>query len=587
MNKYLLMVLPVVLAACGGGGGAGGGSSNTVGNETMNVAACIAGSCNMPANATVVNSRNTVLTVQNNRSTAAYVTLSNVGSNPAVAMVSLAEGAANLTAGTLSTYTTSSIRLQNNVPAKVETFNRKLASLLSNGGSQASSGSSSGSLVQASGVPAGTLTVGASTASWNAQVSDVDAAFSSTLQGQAALGNGQNVNVWVAANSGISQAQAQKMADIFASQIYNPVVALAGAPWGAVPAVAQSSLIAGGNRDIHIVLHDITPDNQPLGVIGYFWGINNFTRAFLLQYPETASLKSNEQLVFFMDSATYGYAQDKNPLDTNSNLPWNETNPTPAIAITTLAHEFQHMVQFYQKVVSHAANPLPSSADDTWQNELASQTVAYLLGQQMYANQGTGNNDINPGELGYYDPHLYASGEFAQSLGYGGCLMTAWGESSFDPCSAALHYPQALSFGMYLVHQYGPGVLKEWITSNKSGVAAIEAGLQASGETAGFYNVLKKWQQSVFLASIPALNVAGYGFPARSDTVNGQTFALRAVYPFRYSKTYRLDVSPLLSLQEPLTPYRIKVQTKVVNGDKVWLPANASLTLITDSGLAF
>ncbi|WP_438697818.1 M30 family zinc metallopeptidase [Vogesella sp.] len=585
MRKHLLGVLSLMLAACGGGG-AGGGSSNTVGSEIVDVAACIAGNCNLSANSVAINSRNTILTVQNTRSMEAYVTLRNVGSNPAVAMMSLAEGASNIATGTLATYTTSSIRLQNNVPSKVDTFNRKLASLLNNG-QQADSATSSGSVVQASGVPAGPLTVGTSVASWNAQVSDADAAFSSTLEGQAVLGNGQSVNVWVAANSNISRAQAQRMADIFASQIYNPVVALAGEPWGAVPTVAQNSLIAGGARDIHIVLHDITPDAQPLGVIGYFWGINNFTRAFLLQHPETAALKSNEQLVFFMDSATYGYAGDPDPLNSNNKLLWSETNPTPAIAITTLAHEFQHMVQFYQKVVRHAANPLPVPADDTWQNELASQTLAYVLGQQMYANQGTGNNDINPSEMGYYNPHLYASGEFARSLGYGGCLMTAWGESSFDPCSAALHYPQALSFGMYLVHQYGPGILKEWITSNKSGVAAIEAGLQARGETAGFYNVLKKWQQSVFLAANPVLNLPGYGFPARNDTVSGQNFALRAVYPFRYSKTYRLDVSPLLSLPEPLTPYRIKVQTRVVSGDKIWLPANASLTLITDSGLVF
>ncbi|MBP7580974.1 MAG: hypothetical protein KA757_08180 [Vogesella sp.] len=585
MRKHFLGMLSLMLTACGGGG-AGGGSSNTVGNEIVDVGACIAGSCSLPASSLAVNSRNSILTVQNVRNKEAYITLSNVGSNPAVAMVSLAEGSGNIVAGTLSSYTTSSIRLQNNVPSKVETFNRKLASLLNNG-QQAASGTNSGPVVQANGVPTGPLTVGTSVASWNAQVSDADAAFSSTLEGQAVLGNSQRVNVWASSGSNISRAQAQKMADIFASQIYNPVVALAGEPWGAVPVVAQNSLIAGGTRDIHIVLHDITPDSQPLGVIGYFWGINNFTRSFLLQHPETAALKSNEQLVFFMDSATYGYADDPDPLNSNNKLVWNETNPTPAIAITTLAHEFQHMVQFYQKVVRHAANPLPVSADDTWQNELASQTLAYVLGQQMYANQGTGNNDINPSEMGYYNPHLYTSGEFARSLGYGGCLMTAWGESSFDPCSAALHYPQALSFGMYLVHQYGPGILKEWITSNKSGVAAIEAGLQARGETAGFYNVLKKWQQSVFLAANPVLNLPGYGFPARNDAVSGQNFALRAVYPFRYSKTYRLDVSPLLSLPEPLTPYRIKVQTRVVSGDKIWLPANASLTLITDSGLAF
>jgi len=586
VRKPFLSLLPLLLVACGGGGGAGGGSSNTVANETMNVAACIAGSCTLPATSVAINNRNTMLTVQNNRSTAAYVTLSNVGTNPAVAMMSLAEGANNLTAGTLSVYTTSSIQLQNNVPSNVDKFNRQLASLL--GRSQtAGSVREARDVVQASGVPAGPLTVGLSSASWNAQVSGQDAAFSSTLLGQTALGNGQNVNVWVAAGSGISQAQAQRMATIFASRIYNPVVALIGEPWGTVPAVVQSSLIAGGNRDIHIVLHDITPDSQPYGIIGYFWGINNFTRSFLLQQPETASLKSNEQLVFFMDSATYGYSSDVNPLDSNKTLAWDENNPTPAVAITTLAHEFQHMVQFYQKVVRHAANPLPLSADDTWQNELASQTVAYLLGQQIYANAGTGNNDINPSELGYNSPHLNASGQFAQSIGYGGCLMTSWGESSFDPCSATLHYPQALSFGMYLVHQYGPGILKEWVSSNKSGIAAVEAGLQAQGVTAGFYNVLKKWQQSVFLAANPSLNLAGYGFPSRSDTINGQDFSLKAVYPFRYSKTYRLDVSPVLSLQEPLTPYRIKVQTKVVNGDKIWLPANASLTLITDSGLAF
>lgn len=586
MRKHFLSMLSLLLVGCGGGGGTGGGSSNTVANETMNVAACIAGSCTLPATSVAVNNRNTVLTVQNNRSTAAYVTLSNVGSNPAVAMMSLAEGAGNLTAGTLSVYTTSSIQLQNSVPANVDKFNRQLANLLARS-QTAGSTRNVRDVAQASGVPTGPLTVGVSTASWNAQAAGTDVAFSATLQGQAVLGNGQNVNVWVAANSGITQVQAMRMASIFANQIYNPVVALIGEPWGTVPTVAQSSLIAGGKRDIHIVLHDITPDGQPYGIIGYFWGINNFTRSFLLQHPETASLKSNEQLVFFMDSATYGYGGDVDPLDNAKTLGWSESNPTPAVAVTTLAHEFQHMVQFYQKVVRHAANPLPLSADDTWQNELASQTIAYLLGQQMYANQGTGNDDINPNELGYNSPDLKASGQFAQSLGYGGCLMTSWGESSFDPCSAALHYPQALSFGMYLVHQYGPGILRDWVSSNKNGIAAIEAGLRAQGETAGFYNVLKKWQQSVFLAANPSMNLNGYGFPRRTDTVNGQSFSLKAVYPFRYGKTYRLDVSPLLSLQEPLTPYRIKVQTKVVNGDKIWLPANASLTLITDSGLAF
>ncbi len=120
----------------------------------------------------------------------------------------------------------------------------------------------------------------------------------------------------------------------------------------------------------------------------------------------------------------------------------------------TLAHEFQHMIEFHE-------NP----AQGVWLNEGASELAMWLNG---YSVGGTDSYFLlNP------DTQL-----------------DAWGS---DPNLSIAHYGAAYLFLRYLTHLYGPDFIHEIVQSRQAGVQSIETALKQHGEQRDFNSVFKDW----------------------------------------------------------------------------------------------
>ena len=142
------------------------------------------------------------------------------------------------------------------------------------------------------------------------------------------------------------------------NDIHDWVTAIYGDPWG--PSPYENLIPPEAAGEIHILLFDIQGDGAPqpgeCRLVGFFWAVHNS-----LPQPELSVTRiSAERLMFSMDSALMALAEGPS---------WEVTDRWPSIVIATLAHEYQHMIHFYQKRV------LREAASETWLNEMASEVA--------------------------------------------------------------------------------------------------------------------------------------------------------------------------------------------------------------------
>jgi hypothetical protein len=167
-------------------------------------------------------------------------------------------------------------------------------------------------------------------------------------------------NVWVAdANydnssqpnndNKITTAQAQALAQKF-DTIYQKETPVFGFEYGGGFFNGTNSDGNGGvdgDPKIQILVYDIFGDykiGQDGGVFGYFWAGDEFKTGA----PELEGGKSNEAEIFYIDA--------------------HFTDLVPNAIYSTLAHEFQHMINFNVKYLSAANKKLTA----TWYNEMLS-----------------------------------------------------------------------------------------------------------------------------------------------------------------------------------------------------------------------
>ena len=192
-------------------------------------------------------------------------------------------------------------------------------------------------------------------------------------------------------------------------------------------------------------------------------------RAAVLQDPDhPATRRSAERLIFFMDSALFAIPEG---------LTWEVTDYRPSQVIGILAHEFQHMIHFYQKRV------LRGVASPTWLNEMASEVAVDLIAEQMmlngpravaYDDPTAGSPDIRTGRLPIYNL-------------FNDVPVTAW-------YSKIANYAINYALGAYLARTYGGAELfSEIVQRDESGIDAIDAALQALGHDVSFAEVLADW----------------------------------------------------------------------------------------------
>ena len=264
------------------------------------------------------------------------------------------------------------------------------------------------------------------------------------------------------------------------NDIYDWVTGIFGAPWGAHDKAAQIPPEAA--NEIHILLFDIEGDGVPSPgesrIVGFFFSKDNYR--FNPNHPILAT--SNERLLFYLDAPWFTVADGPT---------WEISDRRPSIMVGTLAHEFQHMIHYYQKRV------LRDASSETWLNEMASEVAEDLIADKM---RGDG-----PRSVDYDDP---TAGEPENRRGrlpgfnlYNDLQVTRWG-------GLLANYSINYALGAYLARNYGGAALFSAIVqSGLSGTGAIEGALNDLGHELAFGDALANWGVATLLSDDTAAPV--------------------------------------------------------------------------------
>lgn len=188
------------------------------------------------------------------------------------------------------------------------------------------------------------------------------------------------------------------------------------------------------------------------GTGGYFDSIN--------EYPLSQTADTNQREMIFVNSSSILNGK----------------------ADAYVSHEFQHLIDFYQKDILH------NVSEDTWLNELRSQYSVTLTGY---------NNDFLNSDL--YQRELTFLQNPTDSL-------TEWKNSLSDYASITL-------FGNYLADRFGPQMLADTLHSAQTGIPSINEYLVGHGQTEKFGEVFGDWLWADFLNNRSVDPRFGYADP--------------------------------------------------------------------------
>jgi len=339
----------------------------------------------------------------------------------------------------------------------------------------------------------------------------------------------KSLNIWVSddsfgSNCGKAKCVTQPMVDELASRflqsgadndIYDWVTNIYGEEWGKDATNKYPALITPTD-EITILLTDIDDDNRTDGgVIGFFWSKDNFVKSSNIT-------GSNEMIMFYIDALLFA---NLTPTDTA----WRVDNFWPKEVISTLTHEFQHMIHFYQKEILR----LPKSGQNTdvWINEMLSETTEDIVATKIhydgprgvvYTDGSAGSPNNTKGRYPIFNQFNRAS-------------LTQWNNQLSD-------YSKVNAFGAYLIRNYGGAKLLHDIMYNKfTDEKAIEYAVHQSpnGVDKTFHDLIREWGIAVLLSdhtnliNMPTYNAGDFTL----DTYNGSTYELGSINFFNYHPT--------------------------------------------------
>lgn len=142
------------------------------------------------------------------------------------------------------------------------------------------------------------------------------------------------------------------------NDIFDWVTNIYGAPWGSVN---KAGLISE-NKVINILLLDILKDKSTDGgALGAFHPRDN------ILYDSYRVKTTNERLMFYIDSTLLAVTNDS----------WDTNEYWAQQILLTLAHEFQHMINFYQ------GGMLKNIVQETFMNETLSLITEELISEKL------------------------------------------------------------------------------------------------------------------------------------------------------------------------------------------------------------
>ncbi len=258
------------------------------------------------------------------------------------------------------------------------------------------------------------------------------------------------------------------------NDIYDWVTNVFGEEWG-VP--TSSSLIDESNH-ISILLTDISQDNKASGgVIGYFYSKDNFNNNLYSG--------SNERIMFYIDSVMYANSTTSS---------WDENDFWPQQVFSTLAHEFQHMIYFYQKNVKQGIQ-----GTDTWINEMLSESTEDLVAVKMGVD-GPRNVVSTRGDTGNKNNH---NGRYPLFNKNNTLSPKSW-DNTLE------NYSTVSSFGAYLIRNYGGAkLLHDIVHSEFINEEALMDAIHkdANGKSKTFDDLIHDWGVAVLLSKRDDISV--------------------------------------------------------------------------------
>ncbi|MCW8822199.1 MAG: hypothetical protein OQK45_08205 [Sulfurovum sp.] len=330
----------------------------------------------------------------------------------------------------------------------------------------------------------------------------------------------KTLNVWVSNNSfgvGCSKTRCitQDMVDELANSflhnglnndIYDWVTNVYGEEWTSAANAKYSNLITESN-EITILLTDIDEDNSANGgVVGFFWSKDNF---------KTSSIPgSNERVMFYIDSVMFA----------NGDNTWDIDDFWPKELISTLSHEFQHMIHYYQKSI------LLDTGTRTWINEMLSESTEDLVATKI-RHIGPRGVDYTDGSAG--DPgNTY--GRYPLFNVNNTLSLTSWNNQLED-------YSKVNAFGAYLIRNYGGEKVLHDIMYNsfddeQAVMYAVNKTIQGTGKT--FDDLIHEWGVSVLLSDHIDTQRNQYSYNTNDFTASlkGQTiYKMGSINFFNYS----------------------------------------------------
>jgi len=351
----------------------------------------------------------------------------------------------------------------------------------------------------------------------NESVTDL---VTATLRAQSRVGT-LTVNLWVENQSwGSCQKRAcldQEKVNAFQASflqsgsnndIYDWVTNIFGTPWG--EHVFPNILIhSGAQNTIDILFLDIDHDNSMSGgVLGFFWSKDNFRASNISN--------SNERLIFYMDSVLAAAPSGNG---------WDITDYWPAEIVSTLAHELQHMIHYYQKTILRANG----RNSETWLNEMTSLATEDLIASKIQASgpRGISYQDETSG-FGYN-----SSGRLPLYNRYNDISLTDWGFGFTSLRNYSVNY----SFGAYLARNYkGSLFFRQLVQNKETDGKAITQALSELGFKDTFESVLSKWTAAVVLSDRTE-GPTGYAFNrggSFNSYLKGVNYSIGSINLFNY-----------------------------------------------------
>lgn len=296
----------------------------------------------------------------------------------------------------------------------------------------------------------------------------------------------------------VNQTMVNAVADQFLkdganNDIYDWVTNLYGKPWGDKAGGVRDVLKPDAAKHITILIDDIFGDGKPTRTnsprtVGYFSATNNFL----------SHRKSNRRLMFVMDAALLA-AKDPGASS------WSPRHSWPQDVFSTLAHEFHHMVSFYQKrVTNRLVRP-----SETWLEEMSAMVTEDLISDKLGlpGPRGVplenGKPDYSPGKRPVSSARLSAYNSRS------GISFINWGQPS-----AIISYGVSYAFGAYLARNYGGAALFREIVRNEYNdeQAVLEAIKAVTGKSKTFGVLLADWGAASIKSDNPTPNVPTYNF---------------------------------------------------------------------------